>query len=245
VPRPRARFSRRLARAHAPGFVTSRDSSAARRSAVARRHAVEAAHPALQPAVVGVDILDVERTVAHPQAAGDVDRLVVQPLLGGKAGVSLGAVGAEHGIWRHRRAQRRRDRLRARVGPHGINGVTRAVAGDQGRDLLRRETPLAGWLATAAWLPLEVHLGVAPSTRAFVRAAKKRLVGLDHPGERLLGRRRRSQEAVPPAEAGRQSGARRYAPPPAPGSCPGRGLGRKPASMPSCAALPGSCRSRR
>src|SRR3954469_7170447 len=42
---------------------------------VARRDAVEAAHPALQPAVVGVHVLDVEGAVAHPDAGGDIDRL--------------------------------------------------------------------------------------------------------------------------------------------------------------------------
>ncbi len=44
---------------------------------IARGDALEAHHPALQAAMVGVDILDVERTVAHPNAGGDIDRLVV------------------------------------------------------------------------------------------------------------------------------------------------------------------------
>src|SRR3954449_10601951 len=38
---------------------------------VARRDAVEAAHPALQPAVVGVHVLDVEGAVAHPNPGRD------------------------------------------------------------------------------------------------------------------------------------------------------------------------------
>src|SRR5437763_9280782 len=42
---------------------------------VARRDAVEAAHPALQPAVVGVHVLDVEGAVAHPNPGRDIDRL--------------------------------------------------------------------------------------------------------------------------------------------------------------------------
>src|SRR4051812_45276769 len=57
---------------------------------VARPDAVEATHPALQPAVVGVHVLDVEGAVAHPNPGREVDRLVVQPALGGEGGVGLG-----------------------------------------------------------------------------------------------------------------------------------------------------------
>src|SRR3954452_21295385 len=48
---------------------------------VARRDAVEAAHPALQPAVVGVHVLDVEGAVAHPNPGRDIDRLVADAAL--------------------------------------------------------------------------------------------------------------------------------------------------------------------
>src|SRR4051794_322539 len=57
---------------------------------VARRDAVEAAHPALQPAVVGVHVLDVEGAVAHPNPGRDIDRLV--------ADAALGAEGGQHGV---------------------------------------------------------------------------------------------------------------------------------------------------
>src|SRR5947208_1737470 len=56
---------------------------------VARRDAVEAAHPALQPAVVGVHVLDVEGAVAHPDAGRDVDRFVADAARGGEGGVAL------------------------------------------------------------------------------------------------------------------------------------------------------------
>src|SRR3954470_9030645 len=56
---------------------------------VARRDAVEAAHPALQPAVVGVHVLDVEGAVAHPDPGGDIDRLVADATLSGEGGVGL------------------------------------------------------------------------------------------------------------------------------------------------------------
>src|SRR5690348_16011320 len=61
---------------------------------VARRDAVEAPHPALQPAVVGVHVLDVEGPVADADAGREIDRLVVQPVLGGEGGVGLGAIRA-------------------------------------------------------------------------------------------------------------------------------------------------------
>src|SRR3954453_19604736 len=47
----------------------------------------EAAHPALQAAVVGVHVLDVEGAVADADAGREVDRLVVQPVSGGEGGV--------------------------------------------------------------------------------------------------------------------------------------------------------------
>src|SRR3954451_9162619 len=78
---------------------------------VARSDALEACHPALQPTVVGVHVLDVEGAVADADAdAGrDVDRLVVQPALGGEGGVDLGPIRAEHRIAGDHGSERRRD----------------------------------------------------------------------------------------------------------------------------------------
>src|SRR4051794_41292438 len=75
---------------------------------VARRDAVEAAHPALQPAVVGVHVLDVEGAVAHPNPGRDIDRLVADAALGGEGGVGLRAVPAEGGVAGDHRPARRR-----------------------------------------------------------------------------------------------------------------------------------------
>src|SRR3954451_20922342 len=118
---------------------------------VARSDALEACHPALQPTVVGVHVLDVKGAVADADAGGEVDRLVVQPGPGGEDGVGFGPIRAEH-----------------------------RIAGDQGRALLRREPALAGALAPPVGTSLEGFFGSAPSSGPFVRAAKKGLVGLDH-----------------------------------------------------------------
>src|SRR3954452_6345979 len=114
---------------------------------VARCDAVEAAHPALQPAVVGVHVLDVEGAVAHPDPGGDIDRLVADATLSGEGDVGLGAVRAQHGVAGDHGPERRPDGLGPEVGQHGIDRVAGAVAGDQRRDLLGREAPLAGRLA--------------------------------------------------------------------------------------------------
>src|SRR5947209_12253643 len=92
VLQPGARFSRHLARG-----PLERSSPAEIVRQVARRDAVETPHPALQPAVVGVHVLDVEGALADADAGREVERLVVQPVPGGEGGVGLGAVRAQHG----------------------------------------------------------------------------------------------------------------------------------------------------
>src|SRR6476646_7956307 len=83
---------------------------------VARRDAVEAAHPALQPAVVGVHVLDVEGALADADAGGDIDRLVADAALGGEGGVGLGAVRAQHGVAGDHGCERRGDGVGPRPG---------------------------------------------------------------------------------------------------------------------------------
>src|SRR5690242_11570728 len=94
---------------------------------VARRDAVEAARPALQPAVVGVHVPDVEGAVADADAGREVGRLVADAALGGEGGVGLGAVRAEHGITGDRGPERRGDGVGTKAWQHGIGGVPGAV----------------------------------------------------------------------------------------------------------------------
>src|SRR3954469_18454053 len=164
----------------------------------------EAAHPALPPAVVGVHVLDVEGAVAHPNPGRDIDRLVADAALGGEGGVGLGAVRAEDGVAGDHRPERRGDGVGAEVGQHGVGGVAGAVAGDQRRDLLGREAALARPLAAPARPSSGRGVAAAPSAGTLVGAAKEGLVRLDHAAHGLARRRGRAQEAVPPAEAGRE-----------------------------------------
>src|SRR3954466_4326154 len=147
---------------------------------VARRDAVEATHPALQPAVVRVHVLDVEGALTDADAGREVDRLVVQPALGGEGRVGLGTVRAEDGVAGDHGPERRGDGVGPQAGQHGVGGVAGAVAGDQRRDLLGRAAPLARPLAAAAGAPLERTCGAAPSARPLLGAPKKGLVRLDH-----------------------------------------------------------------
>src|SRR4051794_33556509 len=55
------------------GHALERPSPAEIVGQVARRDAVEAAHPALQPTVVGVHVLDVEGAIADADAGREVD----------------------------------------------------------------------------------------------------------------------------------------------------------------------------
>src|SRR3954453_8492385 len=128
------------------GYALERPSPAEIVGQVARRDAVEAAHPALQPTVVGVHVLDVEGAIADADAGREVDRLVMPPASGGGGGGGPGAIGAGEGVAGDHGPERRLDGLGPEVGKHGIDRVAGAVAGDQGRDLLGREPALAGRL---------------------------------------------------------------------------------------------------
>ena len=134
-----------------------------------------------------------EGSVANADAGREIDRLVVQPVLGGEGGVGLGAVRAEHGIAGDHGPEHHLDGLGAEVGQHGIDRVAGAVAGDQGRDLLGREAPLARPLAA----PVRPRPGAAAPRR--------------HRREPLWERRKKvSSASTTPASASRAAvGARR------------------------------------
>src|SRR3982751_4302626 len=128
---------------------------------VARRDAVEAAHPALQPAVVGVHVLDVEGAVAHPNPGRDIDRLAADAALGGEGGVGLGGVRAEEGV-------------AGDPGPERRAGGG-AGAGYQRRALLGREAALARPLAAPARPSSGRGVAAAPSAGTLMGAAKEGL----------------------------------------------------------------------
>lgn len=82
--------------------------------------AVEPAHPLLEPAVAGVDVLDVKDAVADTLAGGDVGSLMANAGEAGDATTGAGGVGAEQGAGRQPRHK------------FGANRVCREVRQDFG-----------------------------------------------------------------------------------------------------------------
>ena len=60
--------------------------------------AVETSHPSFEPAVVGIDVLNMEGVVHYANAVTQVDGLVDDMGLLGKGAVDGVAVGAQHGV---------------------------------------------------------------------------------------------------------------------------------------------------
>ncbi len=59
-------------------------------------HAMKASHPALQSTVVGIDVLDMESTLAYPLAGARVHDVVGDALSPGKIGIDRRPITAEH-----------------------------------------------------------------------------------------------------------------------------------------------------
>ena len=208
----RARFSRRLRLGHplegsSPAEIVGQ---------VAGGDAVEATHPALQPAVVGVHVLHVEGAVAHPNAGRDVDRLVRSPCTRRRRRRPC-AIGAEHGITGDHGASAApiasAPRSAARHRRCGRRGRARS-----GRDLLGREPPLARPLATRGGAARAIPRA-APS-REPLWERRKKVSSAHHAAQRLDASR--SALAGPGAASRSSSPGHRRTLPPSSGSRPPR-----------------------
>ena len=170
-------------------------------------NAVEARHPTLEPAVVGVDVLDVEGLVDHADAGAEVDGGVGNVGGLGKAAVDRGAIGAQHRIGVHEGPEHGRHGRGVGLWQYRVRGARAAVAHDQHGDLLVRQAALRGRTAALTRRARQMAL-------ALVGFEEVGLVGLDDPvpvGRLDLGRE--GQEAVAPAERGVLVAHRRGAPP--------------------------------
>lgn len=66
---------------------------------------MEAVHPPLEPAVVGIDVLNVESALDDSLAAPDVDRSMSDAGRSSDGGIGTGAVGTEDRVAVDQRAQ--------------------------------------------------------------------------------------------------------------------------------------------
>jgi len=113
---------------------------------------VEVGQPSFQPAIVGVDVLDMEGVVDHPNASADIDGLVSDIELLGQGDIDGATIGAQYGIVVEDRFQDGSHRLGIGARQDRIGRCRGAVACDQYRDLFVRQpslgrfaTPFARW----------------------------------------------------------------------------------------------------
>ncbi len=161
---------------------------------------MESGDPTLQPAVVGIDVLDMPGT-ALALAAKGVQRVVLKTKSLCRTGQHGAAVGAEHRIRSNGDRQDRQQPLLVAGAQEVIGHLTRPVAGDQNRYLFVRQTPLRRRTApTARFAAMSMDLQI--SALALERPQEVGLVGLYDAAQvlilRLAGDR---QESMPPAKS--------------------------------------------
>ena len=135
------------------------------------RNAAEAGHPALEAAVVGIDVLDVEGVIDDPNPRAEIDGLLGDMGLGGEGTVDRGTVGTQHGIGVEDRGEHGAYALGGGLRKHRIGGVAATVTHDQYRDLfvgqtgLRRHPPAFSGRAREMPLPVMSPRKTAGSSR--------------------------------------------------------------------------------
>ncbi len=115
-------------------------------------HSIESLHPSLQPAVVGIDVLDMENPFLHPDASLDIHGLM------GNSGIlchsleGFAPVGAQESILPKHRLKGAPEMLRINSIKNRIKGLTIAIPGNQNGNLLngkpwfcRFSSPFPSW----------------------------------------------------------------------------------------------------
>ena len=173
-------------------------------SQVAGSHAVEAAHPFLESAIVpqgdllcsgGIDVLDMLDPRDHTLTSGQIDRPVGNPHFFGHRRQHLFSVGAQNDIGRQQRLEHSPDVRLIGLLQHEVCGVSGAIPTDQDSGLFFRQSALAGFATPLAWGTTQALLS------AFLRLKKVGFIGFSNArqADRLLTVGQ-TQEAVAPAK---------------------------------------------
>ena len=99
------------------------------------RHSIEPPHPPLQSAVVGVDVLDMENLLLHPDTCLDIQGLVSNSSLFGHRLECFAPIRTEERILAEDRYEGRSKMLGIKPLKHCIEGLPMAVTSDQNGDL--------------------------------------------------------------------------------------------------------------
>jgi hypothetical protein len=130
---------------------------------------VKALHPVFEATVVGVDVLDVKRTINDVNALLNIDRSMRDARGFGKRFVNSSAIRAENGIFLDQWLQHGSDVGRVDLLYSEISGLTAAIAHNKHSNLL----PLGPDTATFAGRSMQLAL-------SFEGLQKEGLVGFDN-----------------------------------------------------------------
>jgi hypothetical protein len=132
-------------------------------SQVAGGYAVEAVHPFLQAAIVGIDVLDMINTRDDALTGCQIDWPMRDPHFSGGSSQGLCTIGAQNDIRRQKRLERSANVFLVGLLQHEVCGVSRPIPANQDRRLFFGCTVFARFSAPFAGSPLQ------PLPFAFLR----------------------------------------------------------------------------
>ena len=196
---------------------------------------MEAPHPLLQPAVVGVHVVDMEIWRLRLRRAGCGQDMELDPGASSEGGNRRTPIAARF-RWLGDDPPERGRRGGVEPRQDGIDGRAGAIAGDDDWDLLRRQTPLGGFAAPLARCSRQI------AAFALEGFEDEGLVGLNDPGQaQRLVEIERGQEPMsppgtrwcrPPCSVPRPSRPSRRRSAPAPGQASDPGDASRPTAAP-------------
>ena len=102
-------------------------------------HSFKSLHPSLQPAVVGIDVLDMENPLLHSDASLDIHSLVGNSSILCHSLEGFAPVGAQESILPKHRLKGGPEMLRINSIKNSIKGLTIAIPSNQNGNLLIRK----------------------------------------------------------------------------------------------------------
>ena len=187
--------AKEIGRGNFPVMALNQASPAEVVAQVACSHAVEAAHPAFESAIVGIDVLDVINAGDDTLTSGQIDRPVGNPHFFGYRRQCLFSVGAQNDIGRQKRLENGPDVGLIGLLQHEVCRVSGAIPADQDSSLFFRQAALAGFATPLAGRPTQTL------SSALLRLKKVGFIGFGNArqADRLLTVGQ-TQEAVAPAK---------------------------------------------
>ena len=166
-------------------------------SRVACSHTVETAHPFLEPAAAGVDVLDRVDTCNHPDACGQIDRAMTDACLPRDRAQCTAPSVQSDDIACQGRLEYSSNVFLVRFLQNEVGGVSDAIPANQGRSFFIGQAALRSFASPLARRTRQ------PAFLVFSRLKKECFVGIGNACQsgRLLGVGP-LKETMPPAQGG-------------------------------------------